>query len=256
METAIATLAVGGLIGAVLALIGGGGSILAVPLLVSFAGLSTHLAIGTAAVGVSLNALLAVIGHARVGTVKWPCALVFGASGMGGAAVGAELGKATDPDLLLSLFGILMIVVGGLMFRGRRLAANADVRLTRDSAGELLPRLLPLGVGVGIMAGFFGIGGGFLIVPAIILATRMPIAMAVGSSLAVIFVLGATTAASYALSGLVDWAAVLMLVAGGTAGAAIGLQVQKRLAGRQKLLERGFAAAVVAGGAVIAGGLA
>lgn len=256
VQAIFAILATGVLIGLVLLLVGGGGSILAVPLLVGLAGLPTHLAIGTAAIGVALNALMALIGHARAGTVKWPCALVFAVSGMAGAAAGAELGKATDPDLLLSLFGVLMMVVGLSMFWGKGARQNADVRLSRQSAGHLLPRLVPFGLAVGLLAGFFGIGGGFLIVPGIMMATRMPISYAVGSSLAVIVVLGATTAGSYAFSGLVDWSAVLLLLIGGAAGAASGAYAQRWLTGRQKLLERGFAAVVVAGGAAIASGVA
>src|SRR5690606_38804904 len=111
----------GGLIGIVLGLVGGGGSILAVPLLVYFVGVgSTHAAIGTAAVAVALNAAAGLAGHARAGNVKWRCALVFAAAGILGAALGAELGKATDGTALLGAFGALMIAVGALMLRKRK----------------------------------------------------------------------------------------------------------------------------------------
>ena len=174
--TIAAALASGGLIGAILGLIGGGGSILAVPLLVYVVGVgSAHEAIGTAAVAVAANALASLIGHAKAGRVKWRCAMVFAASGMVGAALGAELGKAFDGKRLLALFGLLMIGVGVSMLRGRRAMAAPDIRLTRDSAAQLLPRLIPIGFGVGLAAGFFGIGGGVLIVPGLIFATAMPI---------------------------------------------------------------------------------
>ena len=92
--TIAAALLAGALIGLVLGLVGGGGSILAVPLLVYFVGVgSTHAAIGTAAVAVALNAAAGLAGHARAGNVKWPCALVFAAAGIAGAALGAELGR-------------------------------------------------------------------------------------------------------------------------------------------------------------------
>jgi uncharacterized membrane protein YfcA len=239
----------GALIGFVLGLVGGGGSILAVPLLVYVVGVeSAHAAIGTAAVAVALNAATGLAGHARNRNVKWPCALTFGGAGILGAAIGAEVGKAVDGQALLAAFGGLMVVVGALMLRGRKSGGNPDVRLNAESARHLLPRLAAYGLAVGLLAGFFGIGGGFLIVPGMIAATAMPIAMAIGSSLVVVTALGATTAASYAMSGYVDWVLVAWLVAGGAIGSAIGLFLGKRLAGRKKLLERGFAAVVIAVG--------
>lgn len=250
--TIAAALLAGALIGLVLGLVGGGGSILAVPLLVYAVGVeSTHAAIGTAAVAVALNAGAGLAGHARAGNVKWPCALVFAVAGVLGAALGAEAGKATDGQSLLALFGALMIGVGLLMLRPRRKAEQPDVRLTRTSAGHLLPRLVPAGLGVGLMAGYFGIGGGFLIVPALLWATAMPIAVAIGRSLVVVTALGATTAGSYALSGHVDWALVALLVAGGIAGSVIGRRAGKRLAAKKGLLDRGFAALVVAVGGFV-----
>jgi uncharacterized membrane protein YfcA len=236
----------GGLIGIVLGLVGGGGSILAVPLLVYVVGMqSPHAAIGTAAVAVAMNALVGLSGHARASRVKWRCAGVFAIAGVMGAAVGAEMGKAFDGQRLLMLFGLLMIGIGLSMFRKRCAADDPDVRLTRESAAILLPRLVPAGLGVGLAAGFFGIGGGFLIVPALIAATAMPISIAVGTSLVVVAALGLTTAASYALSGYVDWTIVAILIIGGAAGAAAGIQLGRKLASRKGLLERLFALVVV-----------
>lgn len=251
--TILTGLASGGLIGLVLGLVGGGGSILAVPLLVYVVGVgSPHAAIGTAAVAVTANAAVGLIGHARAGRVKWRCALVFALAGMVGAAIGAELGKAVDGKRLLVLFGLLMVGVGLSMLRRRRIAESPDVRLTRDSAAILLPRLLPIGLGVGLAAGFFGIGGGFLIVPGLIAATGMPLAYAVGTSLVVVTALGMTTAISYAASGLVAWDLTAMLVAGGAVGSVIGLLLGRRLAARKGLLEKLFAAVVIAVGVYIA----
>ncbi|KKW91623.1 sulfite exporter TauE/SafE family protein [Sphingobium chungbukense] len=256
MDTAtiLATLASGGVIGLILGLVGGGGSILAVPLLVYVVGIgSPHAAIGTAAVAVTANALASLIGHARAGRVKWRCAGVFAVSGMTGAALGAELGKAVDGRRLLVLFGLLMIGVGLSMLRKRHTAEAPDVRLTRDSAAILLPRLVPIGLGVGLAAGFFGIGGGFLIVPGLILATAMPLPFAIGTSLVVVSALGLTTATSYAMSGLVDWGVTALLVAGGVGGTIAGIALGKKLGTSKGLLERGFAAVVIGvGGYVIA----
>jgi len=255
--TIIAALLSGGAIGLILGLVGGGGSILAVPLLVYVVGVSSpHVAIGTAAVAVAINALSSLIGHARAGKVKWRCAGVFAASGMIGAALGAELGKAFEADALLVLFGLLMVGVGLSMLRRRRSAEAPDVRLTRASAQRLLPRLIPIGLGVGLAAGFFGIGGGFLIVPGLIFATAMPLPYAIGTSLVVVSALGLTTATSYAASGLVDWGVAALLVAGGAGGTLLGIRLGRVLGARKGLLERGFAAMVIAvGGYVIASSL-
>ncbi len=248
-----AALAAGAAIGLVLGLVGGGGSIIAVPLLVYLVGVeSPHAAIGTAAVAVALNAMAGLAGHARAGTVKWPCALTFALAGILGAALGAEAGKAMDGEALLALFGLMMVVIGLAMLRPRRSAGDPDVRLKRDTAGHLLPRLVPAGLAVGLLAGFFGIGGGFLIVPALILATGMPMRNAIGTSLVAVTALGLTTAGSYALSGLVDWPLVGLLVAGGVAGAALGILAGKRLATRRRVLEVGFALLVVTVGVYVA----
>lgn len=249
----LAALLSGGVIGLILGLVGGGGSILAVPLLIYVVGVgSPHAAIGTAAVAVTVNALGSLAGHARAGRVKWRCAGVFSVSGMIGAALGAELGKAIDGKRLLVLFGLLMIGVGLSMLRKRRTPEAPNVRLTRDSAAALLPRLVPIGLAVGLAAGFFGIGGGFLIVPGLILATAMPLPFAIGTSLVVVSALGMTTATSYALSGLVDWRVTALLIVGGMVGTMGGIALGKVLGTRKGVLETGFAAVVIAMGAYLA----
>ena len=116
----------------------------------------------------------------------------------------------------------------------------------------LLPRLLPIGLGVGLAAGFFGIGGGFLIVPGLILATAMPLSFAIGTSLVVVSALGLTTASSYALSGLVDWQITALLIVGGIAGTLGGIAAGRLLATRKGLLERLFAIVVVSVGLYVA----
>ncbi|AHE52708.1 sulfite exporter TauE/SafE family protein [Sphingomonas sanxanigenens] len=254
MTAILAALVSGGVIGLILGLVGGGGSILAVPLLIYVVGVgSPHAAIGTAAVAVTVNALAGLVGHARAGRIKWRCAAVFAIAGMVGAALGAELGKAFDGKRLLILFGMLMIGVGLSMLRARRTADAPDVRLTRNSAAVLLPRLIPIGLGVGLAAGFFGIGGGFLIVPGLVLATAMPLRSAIGTSLVVVSALGLTTATSYAASGLVDWGVTALLVAGGVAGTIAGNALGRKLGNHKGLLEWGFAGVVIAvGGYVVA----
>ncbi len=236
-------------VGVSLGLVGGGGSILAVPLLYYVVGIgSPHLAIGTSAVAVAASALMGLASHARVGTVKWPCALAFAAAGVVGAAIGAAIGKAIDGHLLLGLFGLLMIAVGASMLLPRRGGEQPEVRLDLASAPRLLPVLAVSGLVVGFASGFFGIGGGFLIVPGLIAATAMPIINAIGSSLVSVAAFGATTAASYAMSGFVDWAAAILFVAGGAVGTIAGARLAHRLSGRGQALTLAFAAIVIAAG--------
>ncbi|MGB9041208.1 MAG: sulfite exporter TauE/SafE family protein, partial [Pseudolabrys sp.] len=199
------SIASGSLVGFTLGLVGGGGSILAVPLLVYVVGVpSPHVAIGTSAVAVAASAAANLAGHARAKTVKWPCAIVFALAGIAGAAGGAQLGKLVDGGRLLALFGVLMVIIGLAMLRPRKSGGNPDVALTRESMLGLAPLLIAVGFAVGLLSGFFGIGGGFLIVPGLIGATAMPLINAIGSSLVSVTAFGLTTAASYAWAGLVD----------------------------------------------------
>lgn len=228
----------GALVGFVLGLVGGGGSILAVPLMVYVVGVSNpHVAIGTSALAVAANAASGLAGHARSGTVKWRCAIVFAVCGIAGAAIGSTLGKNFDGQKLLFLFAIVMMVVGILMLRRRGAAGNPEVILGRENAGKLAA----YGTGAGIFSGFFGIGGGFLIVPGLIAATGMPMLNAVGSSLVGVTSFGFTTAANYAFSGLVDWLLALAFVLGGLGGGFAGTALAKRLAQSRDALTNVFA---------------
>jgi uncharacterized membrane protein YfcA len=252
MEQALLSVLSGTVVGGVLGLVGGGGSILAVPLLVYVVGVgSPHVAIGTSAVAVALSALSSLVGHARHGHVRWPCALTFTAAGVGGAALGSTLGKAFDGQRLLLLFGVLMLVVAGMMLRRRAAPTEAFARLTRETARRLVPRLAGYGLGTGMLAGFFGIGGGFLVVPGLIAATEMPIIAAIGSSLVSVTAFGLTTAASYAISDLVAWRVVALFVAGGVVGSLAGGRLALRLAGHKAALSQVFAGIVAAAGAYV-----
>lgn len=242
----------GSLVGFVLGLIGGGGSILAVPLLVYVVGVaSPHVAIGTSAVAVALSALANLWGHARQDHVKWRCALVFAAAGVVGAALGSSFGKQFDGQKLLVLFGILMIIIAAAMFFKKAGDGDAAVRLDWFSAPELMPLLLIYGVGVGALSGFFGIGGGFLVVPGLIAATNMPLIFAIGSSLVSVAAFGLTTAGNYALSGLIDWPLVGFFILGGAAGGLLGRRAADALARRKQFLAQIFAAIVVAVGVYV-----
>lgn len=242
----------GALVGATLGLIGGGGSILAVPLLIYLVGVpSTHVAIGSSAVAVAANAAWGLASHARLGTVKWPCAMVFTAAGVAGAFGGAAIGKQLGGTELLALFGVVMVGIGLYMLRARPRGEDHDVRLTVDSAAHLLPRLLLIGIGVGLLSGVFGVGGGFLIVPGLVLATGMSLQSAIGTSLFAVTAFGLATALSYAVSGLVDWRIALLVIAGGALGTLFGTRANVQLAGHNRALAGVFASVVIAVGVYV-----
>lgn len=233
----------GSAVGLTLAVVGGGGSILAVPLLLYVVGLeSPHVAIGTSALAVSVNAFANLIAHARAGNVKWPCAVVFGLSGVTGAFAGATLGKLVDGKQLLFLFALVMIAVAAAMLRPRAAEGDPGVRINPAIA----VRLVVIGLLTGLLAGFFGIGGGFLIVPGIMLGSGMVMLNAVGSSLFSVGAFGLTTAATYAYDGLVDWRVAAEFIAGGIAGGLAGLLLVQRLAKHKGVLNRLFATLVFA----------
>jgi uncharacterized protein len=236
-------LASGMLVGFSLGLVGGGGSILAVPLMVYVVGVAEpHVAIGTSAIAVAANAAINLSNHARGGTVIWSCALIFAAAGMAGAFGGSILGKMVDGQKLLALFALVMIVIALLMLKTRSRIGMPDVKASMSN----MPAIAGLGLATGTMSGFFGIGGGFLIVPALMLATGMPIMNAVSSSLVAVTAFGLTTAASYAWSGLVSWALAGLFVAGGIAGGLAGTRSAQHLAERRGALNIVFAVVIIA----------
>lgn len=233
----------GGLVGFTLGLVGGGGSILAVPLMVYLVGVpSPHIAIGTSALAVAANAAANLLPHARAGSVKWRCAGLYAAAGVAGAWGGSTIGKAFDGDKLLLLFAMLMIVVGVLMFKGRDASGNADVVLTRENA----PKIAGFGAVTGLFSGFFGIGGGFLIVPGLIASTGMPMINAVASSLVAVAAFGLTTSINYALSGLINWPLAAVFIAGGIGGGLVGARVARHLSDKKGLLNSVFAVLIFA----------
>jgi hypothetical protein len=239
----------GGVIGLLLAVFGGGGSVLATPLLVYVVGIrDPHVAIGTSAAAVAVNAAMGLATQARAGRVKWPCALVFGGAGLTGSLVGAQLAKHVDGQHLLVWFAVAMALVGASMLLPRRDEGDPQVHLT----APLARRLAPLGLGVGLAAGFFGIGGGFLIVPGLMAATGMTLANAAASSLVSVVLFGAATSASYAASGLIDGWVFLALVAGGAVGALAGAPVARAMSGHSATARRAFAIMVLLTAAYVA----
>jgi uncharacterized membrane protein YfcA len=232
----------GVLVGFTLGLVGGGGSILAVPLMVYVVGVkSPHVAIGTSALAVAANALVGLFNHARARNVTWSCGGAYAAAGVIGALAGSSLGKAFDGQKLLFLFALLMLVVAALMFRGRGQQGIEGVTCTRDN----LPKVASFGFGTGVLSGFFGIGGGFLIVPGLVASTAMTTYRAIGTSLVAVSAFGLTTALNYAASGLVDWGVAGAFVAGGVAGSLGGTSLASKLSTSKGLLNTIFAGMIV-----------
>jgi len=232
----------GVLVGFTLGLVGGGGSILAVPLMVYVVGVKNpHLAIGTSALAVAANALAGLASHARAHNVNWRCGGAYALAGVLGAFAGSSAGKAVDGQHLLLLFALLMLVIAALMFRSRGQEGVEGVVCNRDN----FPKVTAFGFGTGILSGFFGIGGGFLIVPGLVASTAMPVGRAVGTSLVAVTAFGLTTAFNYALSGLVDWALAGTFIAGGVLGSIGGTALSRRMAAAKGQLSTVFAGLVV-----------
>ena len=228
----------GSMVGFVLGLVGGGGSILAVPLLLYLVGVrEPHVAIGTSALAVAANAAIGLVNHARAATVNWRCGFIYAAAGVVGAFGGSTLGKSIDGHKLLFLFALLMIAVAILMFRGRGDEGEEGAACNRENVGKVSL----YGLGTGAFSGFFGIGGGFLIVPGLVASTHMPILRAIGTSLVAVTAFGLTTAFNYALSGLVDWQLAGVFILGGIAGSWFGTQAARRLSAGKGMLNTVFA---------------
>jgi len=242
MTQEISALLSGAVVGFSLGLIGGRGSILAVPLLLYLVGVADpHVAIGTSALAVAVNAFANLVPHARAGHVRWDDATLFAFSGVVGATLGSSLGKSLDDRKLLALFALLMLVIAGLMQCRRHATLNDPLPLTRTAA----TKISGTGFAVGTLSGFFGIGGGFLIVPGLVFATGMATIDAIGSSLVAIGAFGLTTAFNYALSGLVAWIIAFEYIAGGIAGGWVGARLAVHLSHRRMALNHVFGGVLI-----------
>ena len=226
----VLTVLSGSAVGFTLGIIGGGGSILAVPLLLYLVGYpDPHVVIGTTAFAVSMNAYANLALHARAGNVRWRQGILFAVVGATMAFVGSSIGKAVDGRRLLFLFALLMLAIAVLMVRQRAMAAMLEKAKAQCSEGLCAARLAGSAALAGAFSGFFGIGGGFLIVPGLALPTGMPMVTAVGTSLISVGTFGLTTALNYARSGMLDWRVALQFIAGGIVGGWAGTRAATRL---------------------------
>ena len=223
------------LIGLSLGLLGSGGSIITVPVLVYVARVSPHQAVGMSLFIVGATSTLGAAVNVRRGSFNLRAAFFFALSGIAGAWLGARLTHRVPGRVLLLLFGVLMLIAGGRMLLGRPLHSGA-------SACRPL-RCLGVGGGVGLLTGFLGVGGGFLILPALVLFAGLEMKVAVGTSLAVI--------ATNSFAGLLgqlhfvtfDWPLTLAFVGSAVLGMAAGLGLNKRVSSRD--LARAFAGIIL-----------
>ncbi|MGI3197777.1 sulfite exporter TauE/SafE family protein [Streptomyces sp. GLT-R25] len=220
------------LIGVSLGVLGGGGSILTVPILVYLAGMETKEAIATSLFVVGTTSAAAVVSHARAGRVRWRTGLLFGLAGMTGAYAGGRLAEFIPGTVLLLAFALMMIATAAAMIRGRR---GAPKKVHHE-----LPILHVLldGIVVGLVTGLVGAGGGFLVVPALVLLGGLPMTVAVGTSLLVISMKSFAGLAGYLASVHIDWGFAALV----TATAVVGSILGGLLAGRipQDALRKSF----------------
>ncbi|MBA4305250.1 MAG: hypothetical protein C0429_00790 [Sphingopyxis sp.] len=232
----------GAMIGLLLTLFGGGGSVLATPWLIYVVGVAdTHAAIGTSAAAVAVNAVTGLAAQARAGRVKWPCAITFGIAGLAGSLIGAHFAKQVDGKALLTWFAFAMIAIAVSMLVPRKNEGDPSVRLTPP----MVLKLAPIGFLAGLAAGFFGIGGGFLIAPGLMASTGMTLANASASSLVSVSLFGGATSLSYAASGQLVWSLFGALVVGGAGGTLLALPLAKMLESRVAIARTVFALMVI-----------
>jgi uncharacterized protein len=210
----------GFVIGLILGLLGGGGSILTVPALVYVVGLSPRAAVSASLVIVGLNGVTGALFQRSHGTLNWHVAIVFGGVGMAAAYLAAGISKQFSPTVLMIAFAILMVVVGAIMIRRQKAEASE-----RERAGLMI--ILLSGIGVGLLTGFLGVGGGFLIVPALVLLVGLPMKQAVGTSLIVIAMNSLAGFLGHVSDFSVDMALLAVFTLAGIAGTYLGTKAAR-----------------------------
>ena len=244
--TLILALALSVVIGLSLGVLGGGGSILTVPILVYVAGFDAKEAIAASLFVVGVTSAVSVLSHARGGRVMWRTGLIFGAAGMAGAFVGGLLGGHIPGQILLIAFATMMVATSVAMLRGRKKKSDGDGPVKHELP---LGRVLLDGAVVGLVTGLVGAGGGFLVVPALALLGGLPMSVAVGTSLVVIAMKSFAGLAGYLTTVQLNWGVTL----GVAAAAIIGTLAGSKLAGRipEAALRKAFGWFVLAMGTFV-----
>ncbi len=225
MDGALFAVPFGLAIGISLGLVGGGGSILAVPVLVYVLGEPVKEATTASLLIVGLTALAGSIAHARQGRVNVRLAVAFGSSGLLGAIAGTALNRTVSPEtILLGLAALMLAAAWATLRRSRQLEFTPHTN-PRIAWG----RVTLAGIGVGALAGFFGVGGGFVIVPALVLLLGLEMGVAIGTSLLVIALTSASAFAVHLASGGINWTIATTFALAGIAGALTGSRLGRNL---------------------------
>lgn len=214
------TVALATLVGLSLGLLGGGGSILMVPLLAYVTGLDAKQAIATSLLVVGVTSAVGVISHARASHVRWRIGAVFGVAGMVGAYGGGLVSGFVPGSLLLVGFAAAMITAAIAMLRGRTERTDINASHTMPVAKTIVE-----GVGVGFVTGLVGAGGGFLVVPALAILGGLPMQAAIGTSLVVIAMNSFAGLAGHLTGGQIDWGLAAMVATAAVGGAVIGAKL-------------------------------
>ncbi len=245
----------GFLIGVSLGALGGGGSILAVPALVYAAGQTPKHATTTSLVLVAITAVIGILPHWRAGRVRFVPGAIFGLAGIGGSLLGSHWNKAIDANVLLLAFAGLMLVAAAAMWRRLTAAARPVLGSVGAAANPVvghpavrldaatIAKVAVAGTVVGLLTGFFGVGGGFVIVPALVLALGFTMPEAVGTSLLVITINSIVALTTRLQPGAIEWATVIPF----TVASLIGVVAGSRLASTRdsRSLQRWFVGLLV-----------
>lgn len=220
------------LIGVSLGLLGGGGSILTLPILKYVVGQEAHVAIASSLFVVGVTSLASLYPHAKAGRVRWQTGLVFGAASMLGAFLAGLVAKKIPAEILLVLFAIMMVITAVAMLRGKKERASAcSPDLDPTAAPPSLPiiKVLLEGLAVGGITGLVGAGGGFLVVPALVLLGGLPMNIAVGTSLLVLAMKSFAGFAGHASNVTIDWSVLLPITGMALVGSLVGARLVSKI---------------------------
>ncbi|HEY8701048.1 MAG TPA: sulfite exporter TauE/SafE family protein [Arthrobacter sp.] len=224
----ITALALGLFVGIVLGVVGGGGSIIAVPALVYGMGMSPAEAIPTSLLVVGVSSLAALIPRLREG-INWPVVLIVGAAGVPAAWGGAAVGRLLDPGILMLAFAVIMVIAGVRMLMRTAETEGSCSTGPNRAFRSCAPKAVGVGVLVGFLTGLLGVGGGFLITPALTLFLGLRMKQAVGSSLAIIVINSAAGFSAHAAGFAIDWPSVLSFAVPAILGSLLAARLARRL---------------------------
>jgi uncharacterized membrane protein YfcA len=227
----IPALGLGLVVGIVLGVVGGGGSIVAVPALVYGVGMSPAQAIPTSLLVVGVTSIAALIPRIR-GGLNWPVVALVGGAGIPAAWAGAALGRGLDPTILMLAFAVIMLAAGVRMLMKPRESEGSCSMGPRRAFRSCAPKAVAVGLLVGFLTGLLGVGGGFLITPALTILLGLRMKEAVGTSLAIIVINSAAGFSAHAAGYTIDWATTLAFAVPAVAGSVIAARLARRLPDR------------------------